>query len=195
MSFKSSNFLISITDTNFCEPRNDREFLSSIKTTTLFSNLFFKLSFLQNGEIIQDTGYASQTTPDLHGTNQEQYDVQQQHWNQQQTQAEYNEQPISLMEVPAVESSEWQPSLASVQEPYNIADRSDQYAGANVDTSQYQQVQQQDYWNQQAYNQQNYSSQDYNNSEWQQQPPSQYTTDQPEVDNNQQHGKWGYEVK
>ncbi|XP_033228238.1 uncharacterized protein LOC117180044 isoform X4 [Belonocnema kinseyi] len=152
------------------------------------------VSRYQSGEIVQDAGYASQTTPDLHATNQDQYDVQQQHWNQQQTQAEYSEQPISLMEVPAVEShTEWQPSLANVQEPYNIADRSDQRAGANVDTSQYQPVQQQDYWNQQAYNQQDYPSQDYNNAEWQQQPPSQYATDQPEMDNNQQQGKWGYE--
>ena len=100
------------------------------------------------------------------------------------------------MEVPAVEShTEWQPSLSNVQEPYIIADETDQYAGANVDTSQYQQVQQQDYWNQQAYNQQDYASKDYSHSEWQQQPPSQYTTDQSEVDNNQKQGKWGYEVK
>ena len=152
----------------------------------MFLNILF---FWKNGEIVQDTGYGFQSTPDLHGINQDHYEVQQQQWNQQPGQLEYNEGSIPLMETPAVESqSELQPSsLSNVQEPYNIGDDTDQYGGPNIDSTQYQQMQQQNYWNQQTYNQP-----DQNHSEWQQQP-SQYMTEQPEMDNNQQ-GNWGYEV-
>lgn len=125
--------------------------------------------------------------------NQSHYDAHQQQWNQQQVQAEYNEAPVSMMEMPVVEQqqqqqhSDWQTPHTSIQEPYKLAEHSDQYSGTNLDSGHYQQPQQQDYWNQQNYNQQEYAAQD-----WQQ--SSQYSADQTEIDNNQQQGNWGYEV-
>ncbi|XP_051159047.1 uncharacterized protein LOC127280206 isoform X3 [Leptopilina boulardi] len=150
----------------------------------------------QSGEIVQETGYVTQATTELHGTNQNHYDAHQQHWNQQQIQTDYNEATNSMMEIPVADQqqqqhSDWQAPHSNIQEPYSLTEHTDQYSGTNLDSSHY--PQQQDYWNQQ----QNYNQQEYAAHDWQQSP--QYSSDQTEVDNNQQQqqqqpqGNWGYE--
>lgn len=158
----------------------------------------------QAGEIVQDVYGARQATESQIPltADQEIHEVQQAGtkswrdpgWGQR------SEGPTSLMEVPSIDAqSEWQPlSLpGNVQDQYNAADPSAQYSGANVDPSQYQQNQQQDYWSQSNYVQQEYQTQDYTTGDWQQQSnASQYQTEQSDVDSTQQQtGTWNYEVR
>jgi len=114
----------------------------------------------------------------------------QQQWN---IQPDYGDGPTSMMEVNTSEmQSDWQP----LSLPTNIQDTYDsnaQYMRTVDDSVQYQQPQQQDYWSQQSYYQNNYGRNESMPANWQQQPAPGLTTDQTEV-NSQQQDKWNYEV-
>lgn len=97
-------------------------------------------------------------------------------------QPEYIDGPTSMMEINSGEiQTDWQPlSLpTNIQDTY---DPSAQYmrGGMDMETVQYQQPEQQDYWNQQPYYQGSYGRNE---------------PGQAEMDDSQRQDKWNYEVR
>lgn len=146
---------------------------------------------LQSEETSEGEKYGSRTME-----NQESHEIKQQQslppssqqqWNT--IQPEYNDGPISMMEVN--NTSEMQSTWQPLSLPTNIQDSYDPNAQymRNMDEST-QQPQQQDYWNQQSYYQGNYGRNESTLSNWQQQSTG-MAADQ--IDNNMQD-KWNYEV-
>lgn len=157
---------------------------------------------IQIGEIVEGDAYESQVNADGQSTLQSQntHDIKLQSHQQQiqqqwvTKQSEYRDGPTSMVDVTAPDmQSDWEPlSLPSniQQDTYN---QSAQYMHNN-ESNQYQQPQQQDYWNQQpTHYQNNFGRNGGTSPSWQQQS-TQYTDDQPDIDNSQQQEKWNYEV-
>ncbi|XP_043669313.1 protein transport protein Sec16A isoform X4 [Vespula pensylvanica] len=168
---------------------------------TWLNNLAEIVNKYQIGEIVEGDAYESQVNADGQSTIQSQdtHDIKLQSHQQQiqqqwvTKQSEYRDGPTSMVDVTAPDmQSDWEPlSLPSniQQDTYN---QSAQYMHNN-ESNQYQQPQQQDYWNQQpTHYQNNFGRNGGTSPSWQQQS-TQYTDDQPDIDNSQQQEKWNYE--
>lgn len=174
-----------------------KDCIEDVGTLTWLNNLSDIVGRCQTGEIVQELNNGRSDAPSV--THDHERDIPQQ-WNYSGNQQDYSNAPVSMMEVPTVDTNQdaWQPmSLPNIQESYS-ADQNVQY-GQNVDTNQYQQQQQpqqqqsqQEYWNQQTYNQE--YTRDYNTADWQQQSSHmQYNSEQTDVDSAPAPG-WNYEV-
>ncbi|XP_043669312.1 protein transport protein Sec16A isoform X3 [Vespula pensylvanica] len=170
---------------------------------TWLNNLAEIVNKYQIGEIVEGDAYESQVNADGQSTIQSQdtHDIKLQSHQQQiqqqwvTKQSEYRDGPTSMVDVTAPDmQSDWEPlSLPSniQQDTYN---QSAQYMHNN-ESNQYQQPQQQDYWNQQpTHYQNNFGRNGGTSPSWQQQS-TQYTDDQPDIDNSQQQEKWNYEAE
>nr|XP_050850810.1 uncharacterized protein LOC127064191 isoform X2 [Vespula vulgaris] len=170
---------------------------------TWLNNLAEIVNKYQIGEIVEGDAYESQVNADGQSTLQSQdtHDIKLQSHQQQiqqqwvTKQSEYRDGPTSMVDVTAPDmQSDWEPlSLPSniQQDTYN---QSAQYMHNN-ESNQYQQPQQQDYWNQQpTHYQNNFGRNGGTSPSWQQQS-TQYTDDQPDIDNSQQQEKWNYEAE
>ncbi|KAG8034462.1 hypothetical protein G9C98_007538 [Cotesia typhae] len=179
-----------------------KDCIEDVATLAWLNNLSDIVGRCQTGEIVQESNFSARTDAPSVMPDHEQRDTLQQ-WNYQQ---DYSNAPVSMMEVPTVDTNQdtWQPmSLPNTLQESYVTEQNIQY-GQNVDGNQYhhhqqqqqqqqqsqsQQEQPQEYWKQ-TYNQ-NYSR-DYN-SDWQQ--PSnqmQYHGEQTDVDSAPAPG-WNYE--